>query len=674
MTFAHHSKCLFSVLLVGVCCRRDIQAEDFDRVVFRVEAASGNRVRLDRGSRAGLRPDCDVLLYPAVGPALTATIESAWPDGATVVLPPGAPCIEVGALGEFPAVAVYRRPRAQDVPHHLAERAGSGTELRSVGAIRKIEVRVTASSGGSLFLDQGREAGIQPGDEVLLYPPGEGIVSGTIQTVSRNHSRCAVVFGASSVDIGTRGEVLVPEKRRQLMEMGESDSQKRTSPQVPAHPPWTRPPDKWDQGMPLLAPAYAQEPSERRPRVYGRMFGQYLHTWNFSRSHNQYSLGRIGTDLRIENPFRHGGGLHLDGEFSRRDLLLGGRGNWIDSPGRIDRLSYYWGRGEDDPFRVQFGRFLQHEIPELGILDGAELICRTESGNRIGVSLGAMPEPFPDLKTGDDLQIAVFYRFVFDEEENLSAAVACQKTWHRGNPDRDLVVATLDYSSTDGKFFVHESVLGDFYGSADNLKTDSFEITEAHISGNFRPHPDRGVGIHFAQIRWPQLLRREFLPILVEQMRNDWVVRYGLSTWRELTKTIHLDGRVDHWVDQDRKAGTTWDARVALRDWLFERGEVALSLYDSNGIFTSGLGGRVSLQKHFSSRSADQRSRVSVSVSYDVSEYDSLTDSGGAIQQAVRATLDYQLPSGRSASLFANHWFGARQNSLAVGLFLQKRF
>ena len=34
--------------------------------------------------------------------------------------------------------------------------------------VDRIEVRVTASSGGSVFLDQGRAAGIQPGDPVTV--------------------------------------------------------------------------------------------------------------------------------------------------------------------------------------------------------------------------------------------------------------------------------------------------------------------------------------------------------------------------------------------------------------------------------------------------------------------------------------------------------------------------
>jgi len=396
------------------------------------------------------------------------------------------------------------------------------------------------------------------------------------------------------------------------------------------------------------------------------VFAQYLHTLNMEPSNNQYSLGRIGSDIWLENPFRRGGVLHLDGELNRRNLLLDTTGSEIDSPGRIDRFSYRWEGNERHPIRVELGRFLHDEVPELQALDGAEFVYRTASSDRIGFSLGAMPEPFPDLRTGDDLQASVFYRFVSGEEEDFTAAIAYQKTWHRGTPDRDLVVGTLDYTSPDGLLFIHESILGDFYTPADNLKTRDFEITESYLNAMLRLRPDRGVGGHFSQIRWPQLRRTEYLPFSDSQIRSDRVTRYGLFAWQELSEIVRLDGRVDRWEDQDHQAGTTWDTRLALRNWLYEDGEIALTVYDLNGVFTSGFGSRMALRKYFSQGSA--------SFSYDINGYVSLAGPDDATQHAVRATLDYTFATGRSISLSADYRFGARQNSLGAGLFFQQRF
>lgn len=549
-------------------------------------------------------------------------------------------------------------------PRGLRGEAAGQTVARTVD---RIEVRVTASSGGSVFLDQGRAAGIQPGDEVLLYAPGAGMVRGTIQDVSTNHSRCVVAYQAMSVDIGTRGEVLVPADRRWRPDReGSGPPPEATGRPVPEHPPWTHPPEQWDWETPLLAPAFSREASERERQMHGRVFADYSHTWNMRDPQDQYSLGRIGTSLWIENPLRRGGRFHLDGELNRRDLFLDDAAGEVDQPGRIDRFSYQWGGDRDQPFRVEFGRFLQSEIPELGVLDGAEFVYRTESADRIGVSLGAMPEPFPDLRTGDDLQAALFYRFVSGEEENFSAAVAYQKTWHRGKSDRDLVVGTLDYFSPGGMLSLHQSVWGDFYDSSDNLKTRSFEITQAETSGIIRLNPGRGIGVHFSQLRWPQLLRNEHLPSFDDQTRNDWVRRYGLSAWQEWGETVRLDGRVDHWQDQDLREGTTWDLRLALRDLLYERGEVALSIYDTDGAFTSGLGGRIGLNRYFS--------RGFVAVAYDVGGYRFTAKPGDAMQHGFHATLDYDLSSTTSASLSTDYWLGEKQNSFGLGLFLQKRF
>ena len=143
-------------------------------------------------------------------------------------------------------------------------------------------------------------------------------------------------------------------------------------------------------------------------------------------------------------------------------------------------------------------------------------------------------------------------------------------------------------------------------------------------------------------------------------------MRYGLSAWQEWGKTVRLDGRVDQWHDQDRRAGTTWDVRLALRDLLYDRGEVALSIYDTDGVFTSGLGGRIGLNRYFS--------RGFVSVAYDLAGYRFAADPGDFLQHGFHGTVDYDLSATTAVSLSTDYWFGDRQNSFGLGLFLQKRF
>lgn len=49
---------------------------------------------------------------------------------------------------------------------------------------QRVEVAVTAIAGRSVFLDAGREAGIQRGDIVYLYPLGGPVIEGIVRTVS----------------------------------------------------------------------------------------------------------------------------------------------------------------------------------------------------------------------------------------------------------------------------------------------------------------------------------------------------------------------------------------------------------------------------------------------------------------------------------------------------------
>lgn len=535
---------------------------------------------------------------------------------------------------------------------------------------KRVEVRVTGVSGGSIYLDRGHVSGLQPGDKVRLFPPADGIVEATVQSVSSNSSRCMILSVSGRIEIGTRGEVFVPARRLEP-EVREPSAPREN---VPEHPPWTHPPENWDKSQPLLAPAYSRSPDERERQIHGRLFAQYLHTWNRHYAHNEYSLGRVGASLWMENPFGRGGGLHFDGELHRRGIFLSDGFDEVDVPGRLDRFSYYWGGTDEQPLRVEIGRFLSHEFPEFGFVDGTELVYRTASGHRIGVSVGMLSEPFPNLLTGKDLHVAAFYRWVSDPDETLSTALGFQKTWHTGTPDRDLLIWTADYDPNE-HLSVHSTVWADLYDSHDTLKSSTIEITEAVVQPIVRIDPGHGVGAHVSYVRWPQLFYREFSPFVLRQISSDHVLRYGLFTWQALGPHIQLDGRVDQWHDQSGETGTTWEGRVALRDWFIQDGELALAVFGTDGVFSSGPGARISVNHWFPWCFA--------SLSYEFADYGLDrqvgeihfgNDTKGILQQAIRADLDFTLSSDRSVSVFADYRFGQSQNAIQAGMFFQQRF
>jgi hypothetical protein len=89
-------------------------------------------------------------------------------------------------------------------------------------------------------------------------------------------------------------------------------------------------------------------------------------------------------------------------------------------------------------------------MPEFGCSTASSSACGSTAADSIGASLGFMPEPDPELHTGDDVQIAGFYRWVRDESEELSLSGGYQKTFHHLEADRDLFVGTVSYLPPDG--------------------------------------------------------------------------------------------------------------------------------------------------------------------------------------------------------------------------------
>ncbi len=393
---------LMLLLLLCGSGSRSLRAQDTSTVAVEVTAVFEESVYLDKGWVHGVAEGDVVRIVVEPGETIAAKVRSVSSEDARCVPLEGIGDIQVGMAGEIdihpPPETEMPVPDRESLPSEIAGDEIAQVDFEQIrthpGAIERRQARVTATSGGSVYLNIGRDAGLRPGDEVTFFPPNDGIVNGTVQSLSATSARCTILSGQNNVDIGTRAEVLLPTDRLSL-------EQERAEPRprsLPEHPPWTATPENWDENQPLLAaPAYARPASERDLQLHGRMFASYMHTLNQLDFQNQYSLGRVGTSMWMENPFRRGGGLHIDGELNRRGAFLDDQPDDLYGPGRLDRISYYWGGSETQPLRFEMGRFLSSEFPEFGVLDGTELVYRTASGNRIGASVGLLPQPFPNL-------------------------------------------------------------------------------------------------------------------------------------------------------------------------------------------------------------------------------------------------------------------------------------
>jgi hypothetical protein len=378
---------------------------------------------------------------------------------------------------------------------------------RAQDGARRVEVHVTAIAGGSVYLDLGREAGIEKGDEVRLFPVGAPEVAAEVRAVSKSSARAALLGPLDGLVVGDRGEVLVPVERAVSDAAPEGGDAPPPAPpvyappgqgEVPEHPPWEHPPETWSDDVPLLAPVVAYEAEDRPTRMSGRIYEVFDWVRDQEAGDRRYLSSRTGVDLRWDDPFDRAGALDVDLELYHR-RAEDDDGDEDETELRVDRLSYAWGGGRDARTRWQVGRFLQHEFPEFGVVDGAEVGYRFDSGHRLGASVGLMPEWKDDLPTGDDMQAALFYRWVSDEEETLALGAGYQKTWHEGDADRDLIVLTGDYHPS-AFTWLYGSAWVDLYSGDDELKSGA-ELTQLQLNATHRFEGGHGIGAFLTQFR-----------------------------------------------------------------------------------------------------------------------------------------------------------------------------
>jgi len=556
----------------------------------------------------------------------------------------------------------------------LGAEAERGRERRLTKEdVHEIAVVVTALSGDDVYLDRGRQDGVRPGDLLRLLPPGHSPVFGRVKTVSRTSARARLGRADSGTEIGTNGVVYVPASRVPKPPPPPPEAEPEPEPPPPAfaqpvpdHPPWEQAPESWDEELPLLAPVGAR-PSEERPmRVRGRAFAEVSGTRDSGSSDQSYVSSIDGLSLDIENPFHRGGALDIDLLYILRSANLEESSDVADTDFIPSRLSYRTSKGERHTEYFQIGRFLQEEISGFGVLDGVQWLHRTSGGHRVGASVGYMPDSSDSMKTGDDLQVALLGRWIGDEDENLSAGLGYQKSWHEGEADRDLLIGDVVWHAARWAHLL-ASVWVDFYDSSDDLKDPGFELTQLFVNGTTTWRRG-GVGLFTTRTRFPQTLRNELPATNAQELADEEVARYGVNAWTKVTNSLRLNGRVDRWEEDDDSGGGA-EVGFRLRDVVFGKGEVGASVFSENGEFSDGRGVRTSIRRPVG--------KGSLNVSFDVTDFDQEDVSGtqtSVTQQ--RLFVLYQRAVGRYWDLSAyveSHW-REDQDSVTLGFRLERSF
>ena len=519
---------------------------------------------------------------------------------------------------------------------------------------RRVPVRVTAVQGERAYLDVGSDAGLAVGDRVQLFPDGAPMFECVVRGVTKGSSRidCS---GANPPVIGTSGEALVPLSR----------SAGGVQPGAPL--PWTQPAEKFDPNQPLLAPVQGPANDERERSLRGRWFLQGDWTQADSGGSQDYTFARSGLDLELQNPFGKGGALEFDGEVYRRASSLWDDGDDERTGGRIDQASLWWGGVRGNGRRVELGRFLQHEFPEFGVLDGAEVTWRTQGGDRFGASAGLLPAVDLDRSTGDDVAASLYYRLVAGEDEHGALGVGFQKTWHEGSADRDLFVLNGHWRAGQ-RLSLYGSAWVDLYTSSDGTKSAGAELTQAFAQATWRFENGLSVGLNASQFRWPELLRDEIPAATAATLSDGEVTRVGLSASKSLTQDFRLSVRADHWSDQDDDGGHA-ELRGGLRGVVFGAGELSGSLFATQGKFSDVLGLRLGVWRATSLGTWRLDAEAA-----EADQQDFTGSQATLLLYAVRAGWDLQLGSHTLLSLSGETRFGDEQDSQALGLFLQRRF
>ena len=162
-------------------------------------------------------------------------------------------------------------------PQDLQPQGTAASEPTPASTEQWLGLNVTSVAGADVYLDRGREHGLQRGDRVRLFPIGGAEIELVVRSVASRSARGEALDGASLEWVlpGTRGEYRVrAASRRPAPEAPDdtsasSDEPAQDEPGV-RHPAWTHPPEEWSRELPLLAPAFGRLPRERAPRWRAR--------------------------------------------------------------------------------------------------------------------------------------------------------------------------------------------------------------------------------------------------------------------------------------------------------------------------------------------------------------------------------------------------------------------
>ncbi|MEX1023696.1 MAG: hypothetical protein WD226_01345 [Planctomycetota bacterium] len=513
-----------------------------------------------------------------------------------------------------------------------------------------VEGRVIAVVGQLVSIDLGLNDGLAIGDRVLVLPLTGLSVDAVVRSVTANDAR---------VELSREADVAVGDPVELALEEAESEDDAAR----PAHPPWTHPPVDWDAAMPLLSEAYVRPAGARDVDIRARAFVRADMLRGDAETSSTTSFLRTGARWSGTNVFGRAGTLRVDVDAFVRHAEHDERAD-IDTAGaRVDEFSYAWGGDRERPVRWSVGRFLTEGMPEFGRIDGVEWSRRRGNGDRWGVSAGALPLPNARGSSGDDVQLAAWYGFGTERLGRWWSRVGVQKTWHRGEPDRDLVVGSFHARPVDATH-VDVTAWVDWYTSSDTTKSSGAELTQLTATVRQELGERSGITLNYDEFRFPELLRDEFPESVLVDLSGREVRRAGARAWHDLTDDTTLDLRLSQWEDEEAD-GLTGEIGGTVRDAFVEGGRLGLSLFANEARFRDVTGARL--------RWARNHEWGQWRVDWNTLRF---TSRGieAMLEHVARATVERYFGAAWIVGAHIEHRFGDEQDASAVGFNLERRW
>jgi len=544
--------------------------------------------------------------------------------------------------------------------------------LRSVGAALLLATWVAAQGelfeqvplrvaslrpDGSVVVDRGRRDLVQPGDRVVFTPRNGQVVQGTVTEVDDRTALVELVDRNAAPPIGTKGHFLLPKARRD----------KRPAdvplPPTPEQAPPVQPgEEEWQPGMPLLGSTRPPRAEERASRIDGRFYGaanlvRTQDTWS-------HSLARAGVDMDASNLRGDGGTLHFHSEFVLATETTEQTGGDLN----VYELSYELGGTRFAPVHWQFGRFLPRDMPEFGLLDGVTAGVRREGGDRLGASFGWLPVLDEDMESFADLQVAAWYVWNADVAERVSVALGYQKSWHRYEADRDLVIVRTRYLPLDG-WNLSSSVWIDLYDGDDALKDDSFGVTRANLWASRRWQGAGGLDLAYDHEEYPETLRRELpqtiLPATLVDAHQDRVSVHAY--WYSSAGTRWFT-RGTGWIDEEREGGSA-ELGAQFDDATGKGTRSGLAGFVVQGVNSSQLGARLDHGGPFASGRLDLLYEVGI-----VHQENFPDNRDDLVQHRLAVLFSGDLGGGWDGLLHVDATLWDDELSFGLGCYLQRHF